>query len=79
MVPPSHGWFDVRSERRGSGSAVGDRADSVRERAVGERTKSTTGQYAAQPTRPVWAALTYLDCPAHSMPPLPVAHRGRPC
>jgi hypothetical protein len=53
MVPPSHGWFDVRSERRGSGSAVGDRADSVRERAVGERTKSTTGQYAAQPTRPV--------------------------
>lgn len=40
MVPPSHGWFDVRSDRRGSGSVVGDLADSVTDRAVGERTKS---------------------------------------
>jgi hypothetical protein len=46
MVPPSHGWFEVSSERRGSGSAVGDRADSVSDRAVGERTKSATGQHA---------------------------------
>jgi hypothetical protein len=37
-VPPSHGWFDVSNDRSGSGSAVGDRADSVIERAVGDRT-----------------------------------------
>jgi hypothetical protein len=42
MEFPSHGWFDVMSESSGSaGSAVGSRADSVRDRAVGERTKST--------------------------------------
>jgi hypothetical protein len=40
MVPPSHGWFDVRSDRRGSGSVVGGRADSVSDLAVGERAKS---------------------------------------
>lgn len=40
MVPPSHGWFDVRRDRSGSGSAVGERADRVIDRAVGERAKS---------------------------------------
>lgn len=45
MVPPSHGWFDVRSDRSGSGSAVGERADKVRDRAVGDRAKSTLSQF----------------------------------
>lgn len=40
MPPPSHGWADVRRLRRGSGSAVGERAERVVLRAVGERTKS---------------------------------------
>lgn len=40
MVPPSQGWFDVMRDRIGSGSAVGERAERVSERAVGDRTKS---------------------------------------
>ena len=41
MVPPSQGWLDVRRESMGCwGSVVGSRADMVKERAVGDRTKS---------------------------------------
>jgi hypothetical protein len=43
MELPNHGWFDVIKESSGSGgSAVGERADKVSDRAVGERTKSVT-------------------------------------
>jgi hypothetical protein len=44
MVPPSQGWFEVSSDSSGSGSAVGDRADRVSERADGDGAKSAMGQ-----------------------------------
>jgi hypothetical protein len=76
MVPPSQGWFEVSSDSSGSGSAVGERADRVSERAVGDRAKSTAGQFSRTPEAVPY--MTYLDCPAHSMPRPPVARLGRP-
>ena len=75
MVPPSQGWFDVIKDRRGSdwdwGSAVGERAiETVRDRAVGERTKSfkfMSAIYHEQYVHPTWGSMTtYQDFPIRS-------------
>ena len=58
------------------GSAVGSRADMVKERAVGDRTKSCMyRQYGTLVY--IWKS-THLDCPARSAPLPPDAHLDHP-
>ena len=69
MIPlPSHGWFEVIRERSGSGGSVVDsRAESVRDRAVGERTKSAiVSQYVTSIIDSNHNGMTtYLDSRVH--------------